>query len=535
MARKTTRNKVFICNLIITALCLLSIAAYFFMPLWKIKLSYQLTTETVGELLAEANDNTQPPDAVPETGTGDTGTGDTNTGDTGSSISNAATDVLVIEGIEITPEDLVGEDGVTLSLSITLKTTDVFHSLKGNSEKTVQNFLDTNVDTMVDQLIEPMNKVVKNVAKAASKQVLKKSVKEQVHQIYNGDKTPEEIEQLLEDAEITDEYISGKVDALIDELYKPDATVQDVTYQVTETVEEVFDKLAEVHPEFADASLSAANKEEIEDLVEETLEFISSEGGDINMDEFLAQLVLDAIQGETTDGSTTPKPQASAPITGVSKQLGARAVQPMAQSQPQSPEKEMSATEELKLEVRALLAEQIPAEAAETIASVFQIISYVLFFTFFAWLYIIIKILAKLGNKNNAVKLKFPIVLGWIPFLVLWVLPTAAFAILKSQSAKLGMDATAAAQFNALSLSFSSASIVSFIVAFTLAVFAIAYYGKLRKRMKLISQGKAFDRGYGATQYMQPTAPMTDMQFVNAYASGDVYDNDYDNDNYYGS
>ena len=118
---------------------------------------------------------------------------------------------------------------------------------------------------------------------------------------------------------------------------------------------------------------------------------------------------------------------------------------------------------------------------------------------------------------------------------MLWILPTAAFAILKSQSAKLGMDATAAAQFNALSLSFSSASIVSFIVAFFFAVFAIAYYGKLRKRMKLISQGKAFDRGLGAAQYMQPTAPMSDLQFVNGYASGDIYENDFDNDNYYGS
>jgi hypothetical protein len=533
MARRTTRNKVFICNLIITALCLLSIAAYFFMPLWKIKLSYQLTTETVGELLAEANDNTQPPDALPETGAGDTGMGETGNAGVGSSISNAATDVLVIEGIEIKPEDLVGENGVTLSLAITLKTTDVFHSLKGDAEKTVQNFLDSNVDTMVDQLIEPMNKVVKNVAKAASKQALKQSVKEQVHQVYNGNKTPEEIDQLLQDAEITDAYIGDKVDTLIDELYKPDATVQDVTYYVQETVEEVFDKLAEANPEFADASLSTANKEEIEDLVEETLAFIANDGGDINMDEFLAQLVLQAIQGDSTEASDTPTPQASAPITGVSKPLGARAVQPMAQSQPS--QKEMSATEELKIEVRALLAEQIPAEAAETIASVFQIISYVLFFTFFAWLYIIIKILAKLGNKNNAVKLKFPIVLGWIPFLVLWILPTAAFGILKGQSAKLGMDATAAAHFNALSLSFSSASIISFIVAFTLAVFAIAYYGKLRKKMKLISQGKAFDRGLGATQYTQPTAPMTDMQFVNGYANGDIYDNDYNNDNYYGS
>ena len=492
------------------------------MPLWKIKLSYQLTTETVGGILADANDTTQPDGVMPETGNGETADGD-------SSLSQVAKDTLVIEGIEITPEDLVGQDGVTLSISITLKTTDVFKSLSDNAEKTVQNILDTNVDDMVDQLIEPMNKVVKNVAKAASKQALKQSVKDQVHAAYNGDKTAEEIDQLLQDAQITEEYINGKVETLIEEIYKPEATVQDITYQVTETVEEVFEMLANADASFANQSLSAAKKAEIEDLVEETLAFISNSDGNINMEEFLAQLVLEAMKSDSNE-PTTGNDQASTPIVGVSKTLGNTAVQPMAQT----PVQEMSATEQLKLEVRALLAQQIPVEAAETIASVLQIVSYIVFFTFFTWLYIIIKILAKLGNKNNAVKLKLPIILGWLPFLALCIIPSTAFSILKSQSAKLGMDATSMAQFNSLSLSFSSASIVSFIVAFFFAVFTIAYYGKLRKKMKLISQGKAFDRGLGATQYAQPTKPLTDIQFVNDYANGDIYENDFDNDNYYG-
>lgn len=521
MARKTTRSKVFICNVVIAALCLLSIAAYFFMPLWKVKLSYALTTDTVGEIIADANDSLNE---------------DTQTGaDTDQSIAQTAQNVLIVEGIELTPEDLVGEDGITLSVDITLKTTDVFRSLSGNAEQTVQKILDANVDSMVDQIIEPMNKVVKNVAKAASKQALKLSVKEQVHNAYSGEKTPEEIEQLLESAEITEAYINEKVETLIESLYAPDATVQDVTYQVTTTVEEVFDKLAQTDPYFADKNLTTTQKEEIESLVEETLDFISSDGGDINMEEFLAQLVLDAIQGNSSQDMNGGETTGGFPITGTAATVGGASVRPMAQTLPSN--EPMSATEELKWEIRSLLAEQIPAETAEIIATALQAVSYLLFFTFFAWLYLIIKMLAKSKKVNNAIKLKFPIVLGWIPFLVLWILPTIAFAIVKSQSAKLGLGATAAAQFKALSLSFSSASVFSFLIAVALIVFALSYYSRLRKKMKLIGQGKAFDRGYGATSYAQPvyTQPLNDVQYVHAYANGDVYENDYDNDNYYGS
>ena len=41
------KRKVFICNLVIAALCLASILAYFILPFWKIDISYTLNTEAI--------------------------------------------------------------------------------------------------------------------------------------------------------------------------------------------------------------------------------------------------------------------------------------------------------------------------------------------------------------------------------------------------------------------------------------------------------------------------------------------------------
>ena len=47
MTKQSTRRRVFFCNLIIAALCILSIAAYFFLPVWKVTVSLKLDGETM--------------------------------------------------------------------------------------------------------------------------------------------------------------------------------------------------------------------------------------------------------------------------------------------------------------------------------------------------------------------------------------------------------------------------------------------------------------------------------------------------------
>ena len=125
--------------------------------------------------------------------------------------------------------------------------------------------------------------------------------------------------------------------------------------------------------------------------------------------------------------------------------------------------------------------------AADTIAMVLQYISYVIYFTFFIWLYPIIKILAKLKKRNNGIKLGVPIWLGSIPYVVLCLLPTIALKVATGTLA--GSLGDAAGMLSNLNISFFSCSLVSFIIGIVFFVFVIAYYGRLRKSLK---RGTAF-------------------------------------------
>ena len=103
----------------------------------------------------------------------------------------------------------------------------------------------------------------------------------------------------------------------------------------------------------------------------------------------------------------------------------------------------------------------------------------------------IIKILAKLRMKNNAIKLKLPIWLGSIPFTFLHLLPTVAIGVLKNNmSSMMGEEAgEASSLMSGLSISFFSCAWLSFVIGVFFFFFAIFYYGKLRKKLKKMKKG----------------------------------------------
>ncbi len=507
MDKKGTRFKVLICNVVIMALCLLSIISYFFMPFWKITVSYALTEDTIESFLGSDQGDSQP-----ESGE--------------ESKSGANENISISENLEIAPKDLVGEDGkLVLSLSIRIKTQDVFSSLKGEARATAEKILGDNIHSMVDQMMAPMEKLVRNVAKAASKQALKNSVKNSLSSMLNGDKTNEELEQLLNDAGVNDEYINEKVNTLMDDIYSDDATVESIAHDITEIVDEVLDMIGQSNPEYADLVLDPADKAEIEKTVTEALESIALEDGTIDINEFLAQMMLEAFGTgeEDTDNSDTTTPAA--------KRLSA-----VYASTGEQPKYEDSIAE-LKAKLHEEIVETMPDDTAEIITKVLTYVSYVIFFTFFTWAYLIIKILVKMGMKNNAIKLKLPILLGWIPFFVLCMLPAGLMLVVKNPPTALanamGLDGSARAQLDALSFTFSSASVVSFVVAVFLLFFVLFYYRKLRKTMKQIANGELSE--YGGVPSGNAAAngtPLTDEEFVNGEGV-ERYENDYDNDNDY--
>lgn len=207
MANLSTRKKVFICNLVISFLCIVSIVSYFILPFWKVKVSYTLTAETIQELVGDA-------------------IGDISGEDGGDSSSSSDEDEINYEDAltSLNLAEIVGNDGLTISLSISLKTQDILSSLTADPKGLVETILMDNINTLVDSLTPTIDRVAKSLVKTLAKVVLSEQLKSQVKDSLGDAVTDEEVKAELEAMGLTDEYIDSKVGSLIDTLYAPDMT-----------------------------------------------------------------------------------------------------------------------------------------------------------------------------------------------------------------------------------------------------------------------------------------------------------------------
>lgn len=205
--------------------------------------------------------------------------------------------------------------------------------------------------------------------------------------------------------------------------------------------------------------MTDADKAEIENNISEALSMIADEDGNLNVDDFVSSLLLEFLRSskneEGTNGESGAFALLSADSTG--KDSGGDSVTD-----------EEDVQQELKNELKQYLMDHLPEGTADNVVLALRIICGVLCFVMFTWAYLVLKILVKLFAKNPAIKLKLPIWLGWLPFLLLVLLPMGAIALFKASPAFLVnlMTAETMAEItetlSALSLSFGSSGWVSF-------------------------------------------------------------------------
>ncbi len=472
MANLSTRKKVFICNLIICFLCIVSIVSYFILPFWKVKISYTLTAESIQELVQDAVKDAGREDGDPEN-------------------SGESSDVNYEDALgSINFADIV-EDGVTLELSISLQTKDILSSLTSDPAVLVETILTDNVSTIVDKLTPTIDKIAKNLVKTVAKMVLTEQLKEQVKASLGDAATDEDVKAELEALGLSEEYIGTKVDELIDALYQEGTTVDSAADATISVVEDVLNTMKESgNPDYADVELDDETKAEIKDSLVEVFSELADAEGNLNLEDFTSELILGLLEGEDEnldgDGDGAGKDELASATAGATVIL----TNAQDSSSADFNEEEKDVSEELKAALIALLMEGI-GESAEMIAQVVKIISYVILFTFFTWFYLILKIVVKCRLKNPAIKLKLPIWLGSIPFWILYFLPTVGLKVLLMPEvvAALELSAEALAIFSNLSINFFTCAWVSFIIGTFFFFFALFYYGKLRKRLKKMKKG----------------------------------------------
>ena len=500
MANLSTRKKVFICNLVICFLCIVSIVSYFILPFWKVKVSYTLTAESIQELLADVTGDL-----------GGEGSGDSSDGDI--SYEDALTSINFAD---------IVDDGITLELSISLETKDILSSLTADPAALVETILMSNINTIVDTLTPTIDKIAKNLVKTVAKMVLSEQLKEQVKGNLGDAVTDEEVKAELESMGLTEEYINEQVGGLVDSLYEEGTTPESAADKTLAVVEDVLTTMRESgNPDYADVELDEETKAELKDGMVELFSEFADENGNLNLEGFTTELILGLLEGEEGDGdgdeSTTPE-------KGMSATEGATVILTNAQASDTASEDLEEEAEDLSAELKAalvgLLMEVFDDDMLEMISMVIKVISYVILFTFFTWFYLILKILVKLRLKNPAIKLKLPIWLGSIPFWILYLLPTVGLMLLANPPAALAnvMGAETVtlmtSLFSNLSINFFTCAWVSFIVGTFFFFFALFYYGKLRRRLKKMKKGLLPDDSVDYTSYSDSEVDETENNVI---------------------
>ena len=430
---KGTKLFVWICNLIVVVLALLSIVSFFFAPFGEVNLEYTLTESDIKKMIGDKFE------------------------------------------FEL-------KEGIPVEASVKFETDVLLRSFDSDVDATVDRMIASNVDSLVEQITESLSGSARKVVEAVAKGVVTTQVRKQVKDFLSKknidtEYSEAEITQRLEKAGVTEEYLDSKTQEILDSIYAGGTNVDSVGDKIVDTVNEVYTKLAQSGDEdFVDAALTEEEETTLRSSIKESLDMLADDNGNLDPDDFITQILLElmrSLNGEEDGDKTASMP--AAPLF-VSRSITAFADEPAGN--------ESSAQEEIKAEVRAYLAGLIPEETTTILVWVLRGFCILFLLSSLAWLYVVLKILIKLiTRKNPLVKLKAVIWLGWLPFLLLvCILPLALWIVgMTPLAAEGGMLAF----LNMFSkLTFSSIGLIAAISAGFCFVLSILYSILRRKERK---------------------------------------------------
>lgn len=436
-------------NLVIALLCLASMGAYFFAPLWKVNVNYTLTAETFKMM------------------TNGSGTSGESAGGTGSGAAtgeSTQTDDMMKE-----IEKELDANPIQAQFGIQLQTTTLLSSFAGNGEKIVADMIGYNVDSLVEQLSGTMKDVSKVAVKSATKASLKEMLKDEDGNEYQWK---------------NETVVNEELDKLTDALVSDNATVTSVS-------DAAVDAVANIYKSETGEEISEADKAKAREELVKVLQEVADENGNIDSDKLIADLLTQAMNGSQgsgengneTGGESSGTKQESrreifvCRVYGVRRRRNRRLRERVSGSESGSgsgTDETADSTEQLKNALTTKINESI-GDKMNTVLLALKIAGGVIIFTLFTWAYIILKIVCKSTSQNPVVKLKLPIWLGWLPFLVLYVLPTVAMRF-ATNAANGAAGAEAGAALSGLSVSFATCGIVSAIAALALIILWIPYH-----------------------------------------------------------
>lgn len=412
------------CNVAVALLSILAIAGYFFSPFWSINLGYTLSGEDLETMIGEY-----------------------------------AQDFDV--------KEVVGKDGLELTLSLEIGTDLILGSFGAESERTVELLVGENTDNIVGQLTETLKDLAPKAAKSVAKKAVREEVRDKVGKYLDSldSHSDKSVDDRLKDAGV-DEIIEEKIDSIVETLFQGEPVQkEEVRKEILGAVDDVYEQLQKSGDEdLADLELSEEDREAIEEAIDEMLDQFADESGEIDLDEFLNELLakgLDALGGQGGSGLVDG-------IALLAAEEGA----------------DSNATDQLKDAVKDYIMSLLPAQINIYIVWALRVMLFLWILSLLAWVYILIKLIVKLlkGSNNPTVKLKAPIILGWIPFLLLVILPTIGMMLFKGPISGV-LPAEITARLASASISFASSGWFAFLAALVCIVLS-GFYSIMRKQIE---------------------------------------------------
>lgn len=389
---------------VIAVFSILAIVGYFFSPFWSVTAHYAVQ----GDMLKQA--------------------------------------VTSVDGLEDVDFDAIaGENGIPVSLTVELRMGDLISGIGADGENTVEAIVNNNADKIVNQLSGTLDKLLPEVTKSVAKEVVKQEVQSSVKDFLSSqepsaDVSNEAVTERLEKAGITDEFISEKTDEVIDALFTDGGTVSSVTDQVMDVVDDVFEQFAKCDDEtLKDLKLTEEDKTSIRDTVTDVLEKLADENGNIDPATMIEQLLAEALKGLNGNGTA-----------------------PTAAEEP-APDRKA----DVKAELKTYIMNNIPSSVFPYIRIAMIVLLALYAFSSIFWVYTLVKLLVKLITrpKDNTVKLKGPIVLGWLPFLLFVALPSLAVLLVKSGAFNAMLGEQIVAQLAYIEIAFASSGWIALLAA----------------------------------------------------------------------
>lgn len=371
-------------------------------------------------------------------------------------------------------ESALPEESIDVHITLKVSTPVLFTAVFANGEETVSNIVEDNVESIVEELEATIGDITKTIAKVIIVETIRIGVENQIKnylQDYYSDISDDELNS--EAQEIFNEldrdgFVDESVNKIVDALYSDNATVDSVTDIAVNIVKEAVDKLKESDNEkINNIAFSEADERVVREAIENGISMFANADGTINLDETIQQYILEALKGLDYSGADVSYSDSEAAVVSFgTKQNSADTVDTATEITTETTTQTTSATrEEIKNALKEYIEGIIPEDIVPTIRVVILVVFGIFMVSLLCWVYVLIKAIVKLARGEDSVKLKLPIIFGWLPAIIFMFIPSILLFVM-SFFPKVEM-------IEGLSFSFFSSGVCAAVAAVMFIIYSI--------------------------------------------------------------